>query len=172
MRGNAPSGSVARTEFNSTVQGRPRTRKDQTTDNRRPPLAASTAGRIISITDDPHPPFWKPAICLKSPDDGISPASASRDSKLVSLANFRLLTDLATTTRPAASHSEHRIRRTRVFGAQQLRETIPCSSDQSPCKGAKSSNKFPGISRREIRDKSKARSSGYQGHFRSDWVRR
>jgi hypothetical protein len=31
---------------------------------------ASTACRIISITDDPEPPFWKPATCLKSSDDG------------------------------------------------------------------------------------------------------
>ena len=39
-------------------------------DNRKPSLAASTACRIISITDDPEPPFRKPAICLKSSDDG------------------------------------------------------------------------------------------------------
>jgi hypothetical protein len=25
--------------------------------------------------DDPEPPFWKPAICLKSPDDGQAPMS-------------------------------------------------------------------------------------------------
>src|SRR5271155_1906260 len=48
----------------------PRTRKDQAPDNRKPSLAASTACRIISITDDPEPPFWKPAICLNSSDDG------------------------------------------------------------------------------------------------------
>ena len=48
----------------------PRTRKDQAPDNRQPSLAASTTCRIISITDDPEPPFWKPAICLKSSDDG------------------------------------------------------------------------------------------------------
>src|ERR1700731_1376995 len=50
----------------------PRTRKDQAPDNRQPSLAASTTCRIISITDDPEPPFWKPAICLKSSDDGQS----------------------------------------------------------------------------------------------------
>jgi hypothetical protein len=36
----------------------PRTRKDQTTNNRQPSLAASTACRIISTADDPEPPFW------------------------------------------------------------------------------------------------------------------
>jgi hypothetical protein len=35
----------------------PRTRRDQYPDNRKPLLAASTACRIISITDDPEPPF-------------------------------------------------------------------------------------------------------------------
>ena len=38
--------------------------------NRKPSLAAPPACRIISITDDPEPPFCKPAICLKSSDDG------------------------------------------------------------------------------------------------------
>src|ERR1700745_3149234 len=51
----------------------PRTRKDQAPDNRQPSLAASTTCRIISMTDDPEPPFWKPAICLKSYDDGQEP---------------------------------------------------------------------------------------------------
>jgi hypothetical protein len=36
-------------------------------------LAASTACRIVSITDDPAPPLREPAICLKSSDDGQSP---------------------------------------------------------------------------------------------------
>ena len=36
----------------------------------RAPKVMPHACRIISITDDPEPPFWKPAICLKSSDDG------------------------------------------------------------------------------------------------------
>src|ERR1700679_2275791 len=48
----------------------PRTRKDQAPDSRKPSLAASTACRIISITEDPEPPFREPAICLNSSDDG------------------------------------------------------------------------------------------------------
>jgi hypothetical protein len=56
----------------------PRTRKDQAPDNRKPSLAASTACRIISITDDPEPPSREPAICLKSSDDG-RPLTAARD---------------------------------------------------------------------------------------------
>ena len=52
-------------------------RKDQTTNNRQSSLAASTACRIILTADDPEPPFWKPAICLKSSDDGHSPGFAS-----------------------------------------------------------------------------------------------
>src|SRR6202020_2313993 len=47
-----------------------RTRKDQAPDNRKPSLAAPPACRIISITDDPEPPFCRPPICLKSSDDG------------------------------------------------------------------------------------------------------
>jgi hypothetical protein len=59
----------------------PRTRKDQAPDNRKPSLAASTACRIISIKDDPKPPFRKPAICLKSSDDGHVPRLAAFDLK-------------------------------------------------------------------------------------------
>src|ERR1700722_1441042 len=44
--------------------------KDQAPDNRKPSLAAPPACRIISITDDPEPPFCRPPICLKSSDDG------------------------------------------------------------------------------------------------------
>src|ERR1700727_3271885 len=47
-------------------------RKDQAPDNRKPSLAAPPACRIISITDDPEPPFCRPPICLKSSDDGQS----------------------------------------------------------------------------------------------------
>ena len=47
-------------------------RKDQAPGHRKPSPAAPPACRIISITDDPEPPFRKPAICLKSSDDGQS----------------------------------------------------------------------------------------------------
>src|ERR1700729_2741319 len=45
-------------------------RKDQAPGKRKPSLAAPPACRIISITDDPEPPFCRPPICLKSSDDG------------------------------------------------------------------------------------------------------
>ena len=45
---------------------RPPPRKDQAPDNLKPSLAAPPPCRIISITDDPEPPFCKPAICPKS----------------------------------------------------------------------------------------------------------
>ena len=44
----------------------------------KPSLAPSPACRIISITGDPEPPFRKPAICLKSSDDGQRHASGYR----------------------------------------------------------------------------------------------
>ena len=37
----------------------PRTGKDQTTDHRQPPLAASRAGRLTSNPDEPEPPFLR-----------------------------------------------------------------------------------------------------------------
>src|SRR5215210_6880055 len=48
----------------------PRTRKDQTTDHRQPPLAASRPSRLTSKPEEPEPPFQKPAPCLKLSDDG------------------------------------------------------------------------------------------------------
>ena len=42
--------------------------KRQTIANRR--LQRMSVCRIISLTDDPEPPFREPAICLKSSDDG------------------------------------------------------------------------------------------------------
>src|ERR1700722_796593 len=66
-----PSQSHARRRLLRTGGNHPpRTPKDQTTKNRQSSLAASPACRIISTADDPEPPFWKPAICLKSSDDG------------------------------------------------------------------------------------------------------
>jgi hypothetical protein len=38
--------------------------------NRKPPLAAPTAGRLNSNPDEPEPPFSKRLISLKLPDDG------------------------------------------------------------------------------------------------------
>ena len=38
----------------------------------KPSLAPPPVCRIISITDDPEPPFRKPAVCLKSSDNGHS----------------------------------------------------------------------------------------------------
>ena len=55
--------------------------KDQAPDNRKPSLAASTACRKISITDDPEPPFGKPPICLKSSDDGPKPNDTGEGEK-------------------------------------------------------------------------------------------
>jgi putative transposase len=49
--------------------------KRETIANRR--LQHQLAGRIISITGDPEPPFCKPAICLKSSDDGQRSTSSS-----------------------------------------------------------------------------------------------
>ena len=65
-----------------------------------PSLAASTACRIISIKDDPKPPFWKPAICLKSSDDGHLPFEHSEDIEdqrlAVQLLSERTADDLST----------------------------------------------------------------------------
>ena len=49
-----------------------RTGKDQTTDHRKPTLAAPSASRITSQPDEPEPPLIDAARCPKNSDDGHS----------------------------------------------------------------------------------------------------
>ena len=96
----------------------PRTRKDQTTDDRKSPLAAPRAG---FLTDGPAPPFVGDANFLKNSDDGQTFPSFSPSLFLFVLIQptCRRMIDLARVDRQhraSARGGEQRNQRTLILG--------------------------------------------------------